>query len=112
MKFEHVVQLLAMASVIDPRVSRKSDAEKLAMAEAWFEIFDDKMPFEFAVKQLKKHYERESDVVMPATFMVPWKSEKNYQQDKAHVKQLEANRGSGMPDDVRQKLKSLGIIGE
>ncbi len=39
MKFEHVVQLLAMASVIDPRVSRKSDAEKVAMAEAWFEIF-------------------------------------------------------------------------
>jgi len=112
MKFEHVVQLLAMASVIDPRVSRKSDAEKLAMAEAWFEIFDDKMTFEFAVKQLKKHYERESDVVMPATFMVPWKAEKNYQQDKAHVKQLEANRGSGMPDDVRQKLKSLGIINE
>jgi hypothetical protein len=44
--------------------------------------------------------------------MVPWKAEKNYQQDKAHVKQLEANRGSGMPDDVRQKLKSLGIISE
>ena len=112
MKFEHVVQLLTMASIIDPRVSRKTDAEKLAMAEAWFEIFDDKMPFDFAVTQLKKHYERESDVVMPATFMVPWKSEKSYQQDKAHVKQLEANRGSGMPDDVRQKLKTMGILSE
>jgi len=112
MKFEHVIQLLTMASVIDPRVSRKTDPEKLAMAEAWFEIFDDKMPFEFAVKHLKKHYENQSDVVMPATFMVPWKSEKNYLQDKAQVKQLEANRGAGMPEDVRQKLKSLGIIGD
>lgn len=112
MKFEHVVQLLTMASIIDPRVSRKTDAEKLAMAEAWFEIFDDNMPFDFAVKQLKKHYEREQDVVMPSTFMVPWKSEKNYLQDKAQVKQLEANRGAGMPDDVRQKLKSLGILNE
>ena len=112
MKFEHVVQLLTMASIIDPRVSRKTDAEKLAMAEAWFEIFDDKMPFDFAVKQLKKHYERESDVVMPATFMVPWKSEKNYQLEKTNIKQLEANRGSGMPADVRQKLKSMGILSE
>jgi hypothetical protein len=101
-----------MASIIDPRVSRKTDAEKVAMAEAWFEIFDDNMPFDFAVKQLKEHYERESDVVMPATFMVPWKAEKSYLQDKALVKQLETNRGSGMPDDVRQKLKSMGILSE
>jgi len=44
-----VLQLLAMASVIDPRVSRRTDGEKSAMADAWCGILDAEMPFAYAV---------------------------------------------------------------
>jgi hypothetical protein len=106
-----VLQLLAMASVIDPRVSRRTDGEKSAMADAWCGILDDQMPFAYAVETLKKHYQNKSDVIMPADLSVPWKAEKRYRQEKEMTaRQLEAKRGNGMPENVRAELVKRGLL--
>ena len=106
-----VLQLLAMASVIDPRVSRRTDAEKSAMADAWCGILDAEMPFAFAVESLKKHYQNKSEVIMPADVSVPWKAEKRYRQEKEMAaRQIEQKRGNGMPENVRAELVKRGLL--
>jgi hypothetical protein len=106
-----VLQILAMASVIDPRVSRRTDAEKSAMADAWCGILDAEMPLQFAVEMLKKHYQNKSDVIMPADLSVPWKAEKRYRQEKEMTaRQIEAKRGNGMPENVRAELVKRGLL--
>lgn len=106
-----VLQLLAMASVIDPRVSRRTDGEKSAMADAWCGILDSEMPFVYAVESLKKHYQNKSDVIMPADLSVPWKAEKRYRQEKEMTaRQLESKRGNGMPESVRAELVKRGLL--
>jgi hypothetical protein len=106
-----VLQILVMASVIDPRVSRRTDAEKSAMADAWCGILDIEMPIQFAIETLKKHYQNKSDVIMPADLSVPWKAEKRYRQEKEFTaRQLEAKRGNGMPDEVRAELVKRGLM--
>jgi len=106
-----VLQILVMASVIDPRVSRKTDAEKSAMADAWCGILDIEMPLQFAIESLKKHYQNKSDVIMPADLSVPWKAEKRYRQEKEMTeRQLESKRGNGMPENVRAELVKRGLL--
>lgn len=106
-----VLQVLAMASVIDPRVSRRTDTEKSAMADAWCGILDTEMPLQFAVEMLKKHYQNKSDVIMPADLSVPWKAEKRYRQEKEMTaRQIEAKRGNGMPENVRAELVKRGLL--
>ena len=106
-----VLQILAMASVIDPRVSRRTDGEKSAMADAWVGILDHEMPLQFAIEALKKHYQNKSDVIMPADLSVPWKSEKRYRQEKeSTARQLESKRGQGMPENVRAELVKRGLL--
>jgi hypothetical protein len=106
-----ILQLLAMASVIDPRVSRRTDGEKSAMADAWNGILDSEMPLTFAIDCLKKHYQNKSEVIMPADISVPWKSEKRYRQDKeSTARQIESKRGNGMPENVRAELVKRGLL--
>jgi hypothetical protein len=106
-----VLQILVMASVIDPRVSRRTDAEKSAMADAWCAILDQEMPFAFAVDTLKKHYQNKTEVLMPADLSVPWKAEKRYRQEKlVGIQQLEQKRGNGMPESVRAELVKRGLL--
>ena len=106
-----VLKLLAMASVIDPRVSRRTDGEKSAMADAWCGILDPELPFAFAVELLKKHYQNKSEVLMPADISVPWKSEKRYRQEKEFsARQIESKRGNGMPANVRAELVKRGLL--
>ena len=106
-----ILQLLAMASVIDPRVSRRTDGEKSAMADAWNSILDSEMPLTFAVENLKKHYANKSEVIMPSDLAVPWKSEKRYRQEKElTARQLESKRGNGMPENVRAELVKRGLL--
>lgn len=106
-----ILQLLAMASVIDPRVSRRTDAEKSAMADAWCGILDSEMPFAYAVESLKKHYQNKSEVIMPADLSIPWKAEKRYRQEKeSTARQIESKRGDGMPANVRAELVKRGLL--
>lgn len=98
-----VLKLLAMASVIDPRVSRKSDQERSAMASAWTELLGD-MSFEFAVNQLKVHYSSSTEAIMPADLIKPYKVWKRTQAERY---ELTGAKPTKMPDEVRALIASM-----
>ena len=104
-----VLKLLAMASIIDPRVSRKTEQEKSAMASAWLELLGD-MTFNFASSQLKAHYQNSTDTVMPADLMKPWRIYKRNMAEKDKLLQLTGNEKTKMPDEVRAKFVEIGIL--
>lgn len=105
-----VLKFLAMAAVIDPRISRKTDQEKSAMASAWLELLGD-MPLDFAVQELKKHYQNSTDAIMPADLVKPYKIYKRNQAEKQHLLEITSRKIlGGMPPDVRARLVELGLL--
>jgi hypothetical protein len=98
-----VLKLLAMAAIIDPRVSRKSEQEKSAMASAWIELLGD-MTFDFAANQLKIHYQNSTDAIMPADLIKPYKIWKKTQAERY---QLTGAKPTKMPDNVRALIASM-----
>ena len=101
-----VLKLLAMAAVIDPRVSRKSEQEKSAMASAWVELLGD-MTLEFAVEQLKVHYQNNTETIMPADLVKPWRNKKRINAEKY---QITGAKPTKMPDNVRAQFIEMGWI--
>lgn len=105
-----ILKLLAMAAVIDPRVSRKTDQEKSAMASAWLELLGD-MPLDFAVTVLKKHYQESTEAIMPADLMKPYKIHKRQQAEKQQLLEITSRKVLGsMPPDVRARLVELKLL--
>lgn len=105
-----ILKLLAMAAIIDPRVSRKTEQEKSAMASAWLELLNE-IPFDFAVQELKKHYQNSTESIMPANFVKPFKIYKRAQVEKQELLQLTSKKIiGGMPPDVRARLVELGLL--
>jgi hypothetical protein len=98
-----VLKLLAMAAIIDPRVSRKTEQEKSAMASAWIELLV-YMTFDFAANQLKIHYQNSTDAIMPADLIKPYKIWKKTQAERY---QLTGAKPTKMPDNVRALIASM-----
>jgi hypothetical protein len=104
-----VLKLLAMAAIIDPRVSRKTEQEKSAMASAWIELLGD-MTFDFAANQLKIHYQNSTDAIMPADLVKPWRMYKRNESEKAKAIGHTGNVKTKMPEEVRAKFVEIGAL--
>lgn len=103
-------KLLATVSLIDPRVSRRDDAEKLLMAKAWLQVIGDDIPFEFAAQCAKTHYQKNETTFMPVHIVEKWRIERDRLRSIEEQKQLqEAPRSKGMPDEVRAKFAEMGF---
>ena len=108
MEIVEMIKVLATASLIDPRIGRKDDAERDMMAKAWLGVVGD-VPFEFAIECVKKHYQTSSETFMPVHIVSKWKIEKSKQFEENHYKEITAPNSEAipMPDNVRELLKEM-----
>lgn len=110
MNVEEMATLLGTISLIDPRVSRRDDQEKLLMAKAWLVVVGDQVPYQFAAKCAQEHYRNSQDVFMPVHVVAKWKLERDRELEKNKVTELGASpKSQGMPDEVRVKLVEMGL---
>lgn len=112
MNMQEMAKLLMTATLIDPRMGRKTDQERLAMAAAWLEILDDDLTPEFAATALKEHYKTSSEVFMPVHIQSRYKAHKSHEWNKEQARQIAESRhpSKGMPEEVRVQLRHLGLI--
>lgn len=111
MNLKEITTLLGTASMIDPRVTRKTSEEVLGMAQAWLKILDDRITLEFALQTLQEHYATSTETFMPAHLMKPWKAFRKEQLERESVAQLTGTlETGGMPDSVRAKLLEIGVL--
>lgn len=114
MNISEMSRLLATVSLIDPRVSRRSDEEKELMAKAWLVVVGETVPYDFAAKCAQEHYKNSSDVFMPVHIVSRWKIERQRGQEIAQINEITAQRdensSKGMPDSVRAELRRIGLL--
>jgi hypothetical protein len=108
MNLSEMAKLLATVSLIDPRVSRRSDTEKELMAKAWLVVIGEEISYEFAAKCAQEHYKTSSDTFMPVHIVSKWKIERDKQREKDHLLAITAKTESvPMPDNVRAIIRDL-----
>ena len=106
-------QVLTIAMAIDARVGAADEAGFRAKVEGWSLALSETMTFEFARDALGKHYKSATESVMPAHLNAMWTAHRSRQHEIDNVRAIESSpKSQGMPDDVRQKLKSIGLINE
>ena len=108
MEIVEMIKVLATASLIDPRIGRKDDAERDMMAKAWLGVVGD-VPFDFAIECVKKHYQTSSETFMQVHIVAKWKIERDRQREKEQLKQLTSDsQAVPMPDNVRALIRDWG----
>lgn len=106
-------QVLTIAMAIDARVGAADEAGFRAKVEGWSLALSETMTFEFARDALGKHYKSATESVMPAHLNAMWTAHRSRQHELDNVRAIGSSpKSQGMPDDVRQKLKSIGLINE
>ena len=106
-------QVLTIAMAIDARVGAADENAFRAKVEGWSLALSETITFEFARDALGKHYKSATESVMPAHLNAMWTAHRSRQHEIDNVRAIGSSpKSQGMPDDVRQKLKSLGIISE
>lgn len=111
MNIMEMSRLLATVSLIDPRVSRRDDAEKELMAKAWLVVVGDEVDYSFAAKCAQEHYKTSTDVFMPVHIVSKWKQEYRKEAEKRQLEAISDKTGLvGMPDDVRAKFVEMGVF--
>lgn len=106
MNLTEMAKLLMTASLIDPRLSRKTNEERLAMAKAWLEIIDNRCTYEFATECLRKHYQNSGEMFMPNRIMVSFKAELERSASINRIKELAPKHPAvPMPDNVRAFIR-------
>ena len=106
-------QVLTIAMAIDARVGAADENAFRAKVEGWSLALSETMTFEFARDALGKHYKSASESVMPAHLNAMWTAHRSRQHEIDNVRAIGSSpKSQGMPDDVRQKLKSIGLINE
>lgn len=106
-------QVLTIAMAIDARVGAADEAGFRAKVEGWSLALSETMTFEFARDALGKHYKSATESVMPAHLNAMWTAHRSRQHEIDNVRAIGSSpKSQGMPDDVRQKLKSIGLINE
>lgn len=108
MNLTEMAKLLMTASLIDPRLSRKTNEERLAMAQAWLEIIDNRVTYDFATECLRKHYQGSSEMFMPNRIMISFKSELERSESMKRIKELAPKHpATPMPDNVRALIRDI-----
>jgi vacuolar-type H+-ATPase subunit C/Vma6 len=108
-----VGKVLAIAMSIDSRLNAADENAFRAKIEGWSLALSESMEFEFARDSIGKHYKNSTDSVMPAHLNAMWASHKSRQHEIDNVRAIGSSpKSQGMPDEVRQKLKSMGLINE
>ena len=109
MNLTEMAKLLMTASLIDPRLSRKTNEERLAMAQAWLEIIDSRCTYEFASECLRKHYQASAEMFMPNRIMTSFKVELDRQANIERLRELAPKHPAvPMPDNVRALIRDMG----
>jgi vacuolar-type H+-ATPase subunit C/Vma6 len=108
-----VGKVLAIAVSIDARLGAADEAGFRAKVEGWSLALSETITFEFARDAVGKHYKTSTDSVMPAHLNAMWTAYRTRQHEIDNVRAIGSSpKSQGMPDDVRQKLKSIGLINE
>lgn len=108
MNLTDMAKLLMTASLIDPRLSRKTNEERLAMAQAWLEIIDNRVTYDFAIESLRKHYQSSGEMFMPNRIMVSFKAELERTESMKRIKELAPKHPAApMPDNVRALIRDM-----
>jgi vacuolar-type H+-ATPase subunit C/Vma6 len=106
-------KVLAIAVSIDARLSASDEAGFRAKIEGWSLALSETMEFEFARDAVGKHYKSTTDSIMPAHLNAMWTAQRSRQHEIDNVRAIGSSpKSQGMPDDVRQKLKVMGLINE
>jgi len=106
-------KVLAIAVSIDARLGATDEAGFRAKVEGWSLALTEAMDFEFARDAVGKHYKSATDSVMPAHLNAMWTAHRSRQHEIDNVRAIGSSvKSQGMPDDVRQKLKVMGLINE
>ena len=108
-----VGKILAIASAIDARLGASDETAFRAKVEGWSLALSETMDFEFARDAIGKHYKSATDSLMPAHLNTMWTAHRSRQHEIDNVRAIGSSpKSQGMPDDVRRKLKSMGLINE
>jgi hypothetical protein len=116
MNVEEMATLLGTISLIDPRVSRRDDQEKILMAKAWLVVVGDRVPFEFAARCAQEHYRNSDKVFMPVNICSNWKIESErlhlVEQAENEAREIESRRSQAvpMPDYLKEQIEAFGVI--
>lgn len=116
MNVEEMATLLGMISLIDPRVSRRDDQEKILMAKAWLVVVGDRVPFEFAAHCAQEHYRNTDKMFMPVHICSNWKIESErlhlLEQAENAAREIESRRAQAvpMPDYLKKQIEEFGVI--
>ena len=106
-------KILAIAVAIDARLGAPDEAGFRAKIEGWSLALSPAMDFEFARVALGKHYKNSTDTIMPAHLNSMWSNYKNRQHEADNVRAIGSSpKSQGMPDAIREQLKSIGLLGE
>jgi hypothetical protein len=106
-------KVLAIAVSIDARLGAADEAGFRAKVEGWSLALSETMEFEFARDAVGKHYKSATDSVMPAHLNAMWASHRSRQHGLDNVRAIGSSPKSlGMPDEIRQKLKTLGLLND
>lgn len=116
MNVEEMATLLGTISLIDPRVSRRDDQEKILMARAWLVVVGDRVPFEFAARCAQEHYRTTDKMFMPVNICSNWEIEAERlhaeQQADDEAREIESRKAQAvpMPDYLKEQIEAFGII--
>jgi vacuolar-type H+-ATPase subunit C/Vma6 len=108
-----VGKVLAVAMAIDARLGAADESAFRAKVEGWSLALSETMDFEFARDAVGKHYKSATETLMPAHLNAMWTAHRSRQHEIDNVRAIGSSpKSQGMPDDIRQKLKSIGLINE
>jgi hypothetical protein len=106
-------KVIAIAMSIDARLGAADESAFRAKVEGWSLALSEAMEFEFAREAVGKHYRSATESVMPAHLNAMWSSYRNREHQIDNVRAIGSTpKSKGMPDDIRQQLKSIGLIND
>jgi hypothetical protein len=106
-----VGKVLAIAVAIDARLGAADESGFRAKVEGWSLALSPAMDYEFAREALGKHYKNATESIMPAHLNSMWNSSRKHQQESEKILAIGATQKSqGMPEAIRNQLKSIGLI--
>lgn len=102
-------KVLAVAATIDPRLRPPSLEDATARAQAWAQVLDHRMPVDWAVRGVARHYAESTDSLMPAHLNAAWRAERRAQVERAEAERLRLDSPEGvpMPPEIRERWRSL-----
>ena len=108
-----VGKVLAIAVAIDARLGANDESGFRAKVEGWSLALSPDMDYEFAREALGKHYKNATESIMPAHLNSMWNNSRKHQQDSENILAIGTTQKSqGMPEAIRNQLRSIGLISD